>query len=132
MSKTDGKEAKVRNRVNRKHNDDLTQNSSTKPGQDGDGSRNEAIRAGGKNRSTGDNYLRHGASGIGGILGQLREIKESHLAYVKGHEQRLEARLKEAKKHQLVTLEKIERLEKELTVLLEQEAAQTNTSDEEG
>lgn len=55
---------------------------------------------------------------LGKILSQLRRIEKSHLAYVEAHEGRLEARLKESRKHKEQLITEIQQLEEEINALL--------------
>lgn len=61
----------------------------------------------------------------GKILGQLRELREAHLAYVKAHEERLEKRLNENRQHQDRIINEMNRLEREIMTLLEQNVDKT-------
>jgi hypothetical protein len=58
---------------------------------------------------------------LGKILSQLRKIEKSHLAYVEAHEGRLEARLKESRKHKEQIVVEIQQLEEEINALLHDE-----------
>jgi hypothetical protein len=62
-----------------------------------------------------------GEGNTGKILSQLRGLKEAHLAYVKAHEERLEARLNENREHQLKVIAEMNRLEREIIELLEEQ-----------
>jgi hypothetical protein len=57
----------------------------------------------------------------GGILRQLRELQQAHLAYVKAHEKHLEVRLKENQKHQRKIAEDMQKLEKVILQLLQED-----------
>lgn len=65
---------------------------------------------------------------IGGILRQLRQLQNAHLAYIEAHGQRLEARLAENRKHKQQTIRDMEELEKGIHKLLETERKE-ETSD---
>jgi hypothetical protein len=58
---------------------------------------------------------------IGGILRQLRQLQETHLAYIEAHGERLEARLADNRKHKQQVIRNMEELEKEIHKLLETE-----------
>lgn len=62
--------------------------------------------------------IKCGETTTGKILSQLRELREAHLAYVKAHEQRLEARLRESREHQDKVVDEMDRLEQEIIDLL--------------
>lgn len=55
---------------------------------------------------------------FGKILSQLRELQQSHLAYVESHEERLRARLKAAEEHHDQVLNQMKLLEQEILSLL--------------
>lgn len=55
---------------------------------------------------------------FGKILGQVRELQCSHLAYVEAHEERLQTRLKAAKEHHNQVLSRMKLLEEEILSLL--------------
>ena len=65
---------------------------------------------------------------IGGILRQLRQLQEAHLAYVEAHGERLEARLADNRKHKQQIISDMEELEKGIRKLLETERKE-ETSD---
>lgn len=56
---------------------------------------------------------------LGGILSRVKELQDEHLAYVKSHEDRLETRLSENRRHQNRILEKMKQLEAEIESLIE-------------
>lgn len=60
-----------------------------------------------------------GTTDFGGMLSQLRKLKEAHLAYVKAHERRLETRLKENREHQAKILSEMDDLEQHIVEVLE-------------
>jgi hypothetical protein len=55
---------------------------------------------------------------IGKIVGQLRELQRSHLAYVEAHEERLQQRLEQARKHHQQVLSKMQDMESAIEELL--------------
>lgn len=57
----------------------------------------------------------------GGILRQLKQIKEAHLSYVNNHTERLKARLAEDEEHRQNVIDDINILEKQIEELLEEE-----------
>lgn len=57
----------------------------------------------------------------GGILRQLKQIKEAHLAYVNAHTERLRARLAEDEQHRQQIIDDIDQLGQEIVELLEDE-----------
>jgi len=71
---------------------------------------------------------KRGAADIGKMLRQLRQIRQTHLAYVEAHGQRLETRLKENREHHQKILGEMDRLEDELTKLIEQFKEEEETS----
>jgi hypothetical protein len=56
---------------------------------------------------------------FGKILGQLRELQQSHLAYVQAHEDRLRTRLKVAEEHHGQVTQQMAKLESEILKLLD-------------
>ncbi|HAA27154.1 MAG TPA: hypothetical protein DCE56_05055 [Cyanobacteria bacterium UBA8553] len=64
---------------------------------------------------------------IGGILRQLRNLQASHLAYVRAHESRLQARLEESRKHQETIAQEMKALEEVITQLLAFEENKTQS-----
>ncbi len=60
-----------------------------------------------------------GKRDIGKILGQLRELQQSHLAYVQSHEERLRARLKAAEEYQAQIIQQMGKLESDILKLLD-------------
>ena len=56
-------------------------------------------------------------SSAGKILKRLKFIQEEYLSYVRGHQQRLEARLHESKEREAIFLEAIHELEQEVYAL---------------
>lgn len=57
---------------------------------------------------------------LGGINSQLSTIKSAFLAYVHGHQERLEARLAESKAYEQQVLEQITSVEQQIAELLNQ------------
>lgn len=68
---------------------------------------------------------------IGGILRQLRQLQEAHLAYIEAHGERLEARLADNRKHKQQIISDMEELEKGIRKLLETERKE-ETKEESG
>lgn len=56
---------------------------------------------------------------FGKILSQLREIEQSHLAYVGSHKKRLETRLNDAEEHERKFVSQVEAVEKQILDLME-------------
>jgi vacuolar-type H+-ATPase subunit I/STV1 len=56
---------------------------------------------------------------IGKILSQLREIEQSHLAYVGAHKKRLETRLNDAEEHERKFISQVEAVEQQIRDLME-------------
>ncbi|WP_445304764.1 MULTISPECIES: hypothetical protein [unclassified Microcoleus] len=52
------------------------------------------------------------------MLSQLRELQQSHLAYVESHEERLRVRLEAAQQHHQDVMEKMKKIEQEILCLL--------------
>ena len=71
-----------------------------------------------------EDFLDDGGAIIGGIIGQLQELQQEHLAYVKAHEDRLKKRLEENHAHQKNVLDKMEALEENARLYLAQVKAQ--------
>lgn len=75
--------------------------------------------------SSGGNYQRENLDqadperNIGKILSQLREIEQSHLAYVGAHKKRLETRLNDAEEHERKFVSQVEAVEKQILDLME-------------
>ena len=61
-----------------------------------------------------------GKGSFGKILSQLRELQNSHLAYVESHEERLQVRLKAAQDHHRSVMEQMKQLEQEILCLLKE------------
>lgn len=59
-----------------------------------------------------------GEGDIGGIISQLRDLQQAHLAYVDAHEERLRKRLAESQEHRRKVAENMERLEQQAMRLL--------------
>ncbi|MCT7948282.1 hypothetical protein NG798_00550 [Ancylothrix sp. C2] len=74
-----------------------------------DGARTDGSRANLDQRTEGN---------IGKIVGQLRELQRSHLAYVEAHEERLRQRLEQAKKHHQQILGKMQEMEAAIEELI--------------
>lgn len=56
---------------------------------------------------------------FGKILSQLREIEQSHLAYVGAHKKRLETRLNDAEEHERKFISQVEAVEQQILNLME-------------
>jgi hypothetical protein len=56
---------------------------------------------------------------IGKILSQLRDIEQSHLAYVGAHKKRLETRLNDAEEHERKFKSQVEAVEQQIRDLME-------------
>lgn len=56
---------------------------------------------------------------FGKILSQLREIEQSHLAYVGAHKKRLETRLNDAEEHERKFTSQVEAVEQQILSLME-------------
>ncbi|MEG4032216.1 hypothetical protein QUA06_28740 [Microcoleus sp. POL8_C6] len=59
-----------------------------------------------------------GEASFGKMLSQLRELQQSHLAYVESHEERLRVRLEAAQQHHQDVMEKMKQIEQEILCLL--------------
>ncbi|NEO86173.1 MAG: hypothetical protein F6J87_18240 [Spirulina sp. SIO3F2] len=57
---------------------------------------------------------------LGGIARQVSYLRSQHLAYVKSHQERLEARLQESRDHEVNVLNAIAGLEEQIALLLEE------------
>ena len=78
--------------------------------------------------SEGENCNRDGRNGgFGGILRQLRELRDEHLAFVDAHSERLRTRLAEDERHRKQIISKMALLERQIVQLLtEQPNIQTD------
>lgn len=63
---------------------------------------------------------------LGGMLRQLRKIREAHLAYVNSHTERLKMRLAEDDDHRQQVIEDMDRLETQLLEHLAEESEEAN------
>jgi len=64
--------------------------------------------------------INRGKANFGKILSQLRELQQSHLAYVESHEERLQARLNAAREHHTEIMNQMKLLEQEILCLLKE------------
>ncbi len=62
--------------------------------------------------------FRRAEGNIGKIVGQLRELQQTHLAYVEAHEARLQQRLEQARRHHQQVLGKMQDMEAAIQELL--------------
>lgn len=72
-----------------------------------------------------ESFNYQGTPNFGKILSQLRQLQQSHLAYVEGHEERLRARLKAAQDHHDQVLNQMKTLEQEIINLLGEGESET-------
>lgn len=60
------------------------------------------------------------AGGAGGIIRQLRELRDEHLGFVDAHSDRLKARLADDERHRKQIIEKMDLLERQIMQFLEE------------